>query len=172
MPPTDRSENVNSPQVRVLRLWNAKSATNRPKRRSSDGIFDVNFDREFGKDLFVTIISDLPCACAPMGAFTFVRGSIELQADDFADQPGVWILVVDGYIARITGADTRSMRASSQWWEQSGNSDRPDHLAHLLQEALEAGSNVELFGCQPVGASYVATARKWRKEFSFMSASG
>ncbi|MCH4813758.1 hypothetical protein MLE19_20730 [Halomonas neptunia] len=135
--------------------------------RASDGIFDVKKDREFRKEALITKISDLPCACVPMGALTFVRGKIELQVDDFADQPGVWILAVDGDIARITGADTRSMHASAQWWERPGNSDRHDHLAHLLQGTLKAGNSVELFGCQPAGASYVATAREWRQAFSF-----
>ncbi|UWQ59328.1 hypothetical protein K3722_04155 [Leisingera caerulea] len=111
-------------------------------------------------------ISDFPSECIKIGDLSLVNGVVELRVNEFANQPGVWMLVVDGEIARFTGADTRTMHQSAHWWQRSGNSERHNHFARLLRSALGAGQAVELFGCQPDGGSYVATARVWRKTFS------
>ncbi len=102
-----------------------------------------------------------------MGQLALENGSVHLTLNEFADQPGIWMLVVDGEIARFTGADTRTMRQSANWWQRSGNSDRHNHFFDILHRALEAGQAVELFGCQPDGGSFVALARDWRGMFSY-----
>jgi hypothetical protein len=112
-------------------------------------------------------ISELPDACVLMGEISLVTGRIELELNEYSEQPGLWMLVVDGEIARFSGADTRDMRGSALWWQRSGNSDRHNHFASLLHSALDAGKTVELFGCRPECSSYVAKARDWRQEFSF-----
>ncbi|WP_376872287.1 hypothetical protein [Albirhodobacter sp. R86504] len=102
-----------------------------------------------------------------MGDLTLENGSVLLTLNEFADQPGIWMLVVDGQIARFTGADTRTMHQSALWWQRSGNSDRHNRFFDMLHRALDAGQAVDLFGCQPDRGSYAAMARDWRKRFGF-----
>jgi len=102
-----------------------------------------------------------------MGCLALENGSVQLRLNEFADQPGVWMLVVDGEIARLTGADTRTMRESAKWWQRSEKSDGHNHLLCLLHRALDAGQAVDLFGCQPDGGNFAAMARDWRRMFSF-----
>lgn len=112
-------------------------------------------------------ISDFPTECIRMGELTLEDGAVKLKLNQYADQPGVWMLVVDGEIARFTGANTRTMQQSAHWWQRSGNSDRHNHFSRILRRALDTGKVVQIFGCQPDGGSYVATARDWRSRFSF-----